>query len=71
MPHVGRHDAETLVGQIEATIAACEIPSGGKVIRPAASIGFALIDETTASDEAVLIEADRSMYAAKERRRSS
>ncbi|MFN8162054.1 MAG: diguanylate cyclase [Solirubrobacterales bacterium] len=68
MPHVVRHDAEALVGQLEATIAACEIPAGGAVIRPSASIGYALIDELTASDESVLIEADRSMYAAKERR---
>lgn len=67
MPHAERDAAEALVVQLEAAIAECSVPAGGGMIRPSVSIGLALIDEDTADDEAVLLEADRSMYSAKER----
>ena len=65
MPHADRSTAEALVGDLLEAISGCVVRAGGQTVRPSASIGFALIDETTADEEAVLIEADRSMYAAK------
>jgi diguanylate cyclase (GGDEF)-like protein/PAS domain S-box-containing protein len=65
MPHADRAAAEALVDELRKAIPQCEVRTAGQTIRPSASIGYALIDEDTADDEAVLIEADRSMYAAK------
>ena len=65
MSHADRSAAEALVGELAQAISECEVRAGGQTIRPSASIGYALIDEDTADDEAVLIEADRSMYATK------
>ncbi len=65
MLHADRGTAEALVHDLLEAISASEVQAGGRTIRPSASIGFALIDESTADEEAVLIEADRSMYAAK------
>lgn len=65
MSHADRRATEALVGELAEAISECEVRAGGQTIRPSASIGYALIDEETADDEAVLIEADRAMYAAK------
>ena len=66
MPHADRAAAEALVRELIEAISECEVHAGGQTFHPTASIGYALIDENTADDEAVLIEADRSMYAAKD-----
>jgi diguanylate cyclase (GGDEF)-like protein/PAS domain S-box-containing protein len=65
VPHADRGTAERMVGNLLEAISGCEVQAGGRTVRPSASIGIALIDESTADEEAVLIEADRSMYAAK------
>ena len=65
MSHADHRATEALVAELAEAISECEVRAGGQTIRPSASIGYALIDEETADDEAVLIEADRSMYAAK------
>jgi diguanylate cyclase (GGDEF)-like protein/PAS domain S-box-containing protein len=66
MPHADRAATVSLMHELAEAISACAIRAGGQTIHPTASIGYALIDENTADDEAVLIEADRSMYASKD-----
>jgi GGDEF domain-containing protein len=46
-------------------IAACSVDVGDTVVHPSGSVGVAMIDRRTVSDEQVLAEADRAMYAAK------
>ncbi len=65
MSHADRRAAEALVNELAEAISECKVRAGGQTVHFSASIGYALIDEETNDDEAILIEADRAMYAAK------
>jgi GGDEF domain-containing protein len=53
---------------LRGLIAECSLAVDHERIHLAASIGFALIDAQTTSDDAVLAAADRAMYRDKARR---
>ena len=71
VPHADLAHAEALAADLRRLIGECRIDVGGDApLRLSASIGIALIDETTPSDEAAIIEADNAMYAEKRRERT-
>ena len=46
-------------------IAACTVDAGDTVVHLAGSVGFALIDRHTVSDDDAVVQADRAMYEVK------
>jgi diguanylate cyclase (GGDEF)-like protein/PAS domain S-box-containing protein len=68
LPHMDLQGTEIVAEDLVKVIGACSVDTGDTVVHLAGSVGFALIDERTASDEAALVEADRAMYAAKHTR---
>jgi diguanylate cyclase (GGDEF)-like protein/PAS domain S-box-containing protein len=71
LPHIDEEGVAVVAEGLSRVIPACGVDVGEAVVHPQASIGYALIDERTPSAEAVLGEADRSMYAAKRAAESS
>jgi diguanylate cyclase (GGDEF)-like protein/PAS domain S-box-containing protein len=65
LPNTGADAACSVAENLRRTIAACGVPVADQRVQSGASIGIAIIDADTANYEAVLIEADRAMYAAK------
>jgi diguanylate cyclase (GGDEF)-like protein/PAS domain S-box-containing protein len=65
LPHADEKGTAIVADSIPRVIAACSVDVGDAVVHPSGSIGVAMIDQQTASDEQVLAEADRAMYAAK------
>jgi diguanylate cyclase (GGDEF)-like protein/PAS domain S-box-containing protein len=65
LPHIGEEGVAIVLDGLMRVIPGCGVDIGDAVLHPSASIGFALIDQRTASAEQVLVEADRAMYAAK------
>jgi diguanylate cyclase (GGDEF)-like protein/PAS domain S-box-containing protein len=68
LAHTDWEAARTVAEDLKLVISDCAVTVAGKRINPAASIGVARIDVNAVSDEAVLVEADRAMYAAKQAR---
>jgi diguanylate cyclase (GGDEF)-like protein/PAS domain S-box-containing protein len=68
LPHMDPQGAEIVAQDLMRVIASCTVDTGDAVVHLAGSAGFALLDGQTASDEAVLVEADRAMYATKRAR---
>ncbi|HST55301.1 MAG TPA: diguanylate cyclase [Solirubrobacteraceae bacterium] len=64
--HTDWEAATTVAEDLRKLIAACSVMAAGKRICTAASVGVARIDVNVVSDEAVLIDADRAMYTAKQ-----
>ncbi|WP_205697055.1 PAS domain S-box protein [Conexibacter sp. SYSU D00693] len=66
LPYAGAEQAEVVRRDLRDAVAGVrvELPGGG-VLGVRASVGLALIDRETPSDEAVLAEADRAMYREK------
>jgi diguanylate cyclase (GGDEF)-like protein/PAS domain S-box-containing protein len=65
LPHIDKVGVTIVADGLEHVIPACSIELGDAVLHPSVSVGFALIDQQTASAEQVLVEADKAMYAAK------
>ncbi len=66
LPHADEQGTALVAESLTRVIAACSVDVGDVVVHPAGSVGVAMIDRDTASDEQVLAEADRAMYAAKQ-----
>ena len=56
---------DAIAADFAKVVATATVSVGTHVLSIGASVGIALIDEHAVDDEAVLAEADRSMYAAK------
>lgn len=66
LPYANGQQARVVADALRETIAGCTVDVGeGQSLGVTASIGIALIDEHTESDDAVLTAADRAMYADK------
>ena len=65
LPHTSPDKATIVAGDIQRAIRQLALTDGTDEIRVDATIGIATIDQHTKSDEAVLADADRAMYAAK------
>jgi diguanylate cyclase (GGDEF)-like protein/PAS domain S-box-containing protein len=65
LPHIDREGLGVVAEGLARVIPGCSIDVGEKVLHPSASIGFVLVHEGIGSAEQALIEADRTMYAAK------
>jgi diguanylate cyclase (GGDEF)-like protein/PAS domain S-box-containing protein len=65
LPHADGEGAAVVADGLARVIRACGVDVGDEVLHPAASIGFALIDNRCESAEQALAEAGRAMYAAK------
>jgi diguanylate cyclase (GGDEF)-like protein/PAS domain S-box-containing protein len=68
LPHMTADGAQIVVEDLMRVIEACAVDTGDSVVHLAGSVGYALIDSDTASDEDVLVAADRAMYAVKRAR---
>jgi diguanylate cyclase (GGDEF)-like protein/PAS domain S-box-containing protein len=68
LPHIDSDGVAVVAAGLARVLPSCSIDAGDEVIHPHASIGHAMIDERTESAEAVLVQADRAMYAAKRAR---
>jgi len=66
LPHADAQGTALVAESLVHVIAACGVDVGDVVVHPAGSVGVAMIDRETVSDEQVLAEADRAMYAAKQ-----
>ncbi len=66
LPHADEEGTALVAESLAHAIAACSVDVGDSVVHPAGSVGVAMIDRQTASDEQALAEADRAMYAAKQ-----
>jgi diguanylate cyclase (GGDEF)-like protein/PAS domain S-box-containing protein len=71
LPHIDADGLAVVAEGLERVIPGCSIDVGDTVLHPSASIGFAMIDERTASAEQVLVDADMAMYASKRARAHS
>jgi diguanylate cyclase (GGDEF)-like protein/PAS domain S-box-containing protein len=60
-----RSQVDAIAADFANVVATAKVTVGTDVLSIRASVGIALIDEQAVDDEAVLAEADRSMYAAK------
>ncbi len=65
LPHIDAEGVAVVADGLSRVLPACSIDVGEDVLHPTASIGFALIEESTVSAEQVLVDADRAMYVAK------
>ena len=62
LPHIDEDGAAVVAEGLKRVIPACGVDVGAAVLHPCASIGFALIDERTASPQDALSAAARSLY---------
>jgi diguanylate cyclase (GGDEF)-like protein/PAS domain S-box-containing protein len=65
LSNVSRTQADALAVDFGRAVEEATVTVGNEVLAARASVGVAFIDEHSVGDEAVLAEADRSMYAAK------
>ncbi|HWX97319.1 MAG TPA: diguanylate cyclase [Solirubrobacteraceae bacterium] len=65
LPHVDGEAASVVAESLTRVVPTCGVDVGDDLLHPSASVGFAIIDNRTASAEQVLVEADREMYAVK------
>ncbi|HEY2767453.1 MAG TPA: diguanylate cyclase [Solirubrobacteraceae bacterium] len=65
LPGTDRQAARSVAANLRDMVVDCSVQADGHRIAVDVSIGVAAIDRQTPSAEAVLIEADRAMYAAK------
>jgi diguanylate cyclase (GGDEF)-like protein/PAS domain S-box-containing protein len=68
LPHMDLPGTEIVAKDLMQVIDACTVDAGDSVVRLAGSVGFALIDRHTSSNDAVLVAADREMYEVKRAR---
>jgi diguanylate cyclase (GGDEF)-like protein/PAS domain S-box-containing protein len=66
LPNIEASAAYAVAEDLKRLVASCVVNVGASRVNPTVSIGVATIDHDVASDESVLIGADRAMYAAKE-----
>jgi diguanylate cyclase (GGDEF)-like protein/PAS domain S-box-containing protein len=71
LPHADEQGVTIVADGLVHVIAGCSVDVGDAVVHPSGSVGVAMIDQQTTSDEQVLAEADRAMYAAKRARSTS
>ena len=65
LSNVAGSQVDAIASDFANVVATATVSVGTDVLSIRASVGIALIDEHAVDDEAVLAEADRSMYAAK------
>ena len=65
LPHVSSEKAVSVADDLKRCIAGVTIRVPGASVNPSASVGVAYINEHAVSNEAILHEADRAMYAMK------
>jgi diguanylate cyclase (GGDEF)-like protein/PAS domain S-box-containing protein len=65
LPGTGTQAAAKVAASLREMVADCGVRVDGNLVTVTVSIGVAAIDRQTPSAEAVLIDADRAMYAAK------
>ncbi len=68
LPHMDRQGTEIVAVDVMRVIEACSVDAGDTVVHLAGSVGFALIDRHTASNEDILVAADEAMYDVKRER---
>jgi diguanylate cyclase (GGDEF)-like protein/PAS domain S-box-containing protein len=68
LPSTGADAACSVAENLRRTISTCGVTVAGQRVETGASIGIAIMDRETPNAEAVLIEADRAMYTAKDAR---
>jgi diguanylate cyclase (GGDEF)-like protein/PAS domain S-box-containing protein len=68
LPHIDDEGIAIVADGLARVLPACSIDVGDDVIHPSPSIGYAMINQRTASAEQVLVKADRAMYADKRAR---
>jgi diguanylate cyclase (GGDEF)-like protein/PAS domain S-box-containing protein len=66
LPHADEQGVMIVAESLVRVIAGCSVDVGDEVVHPSGSVGVAMITQSTVSDEQVLVEADRAMYAAKQ-----
>jgi diguanylate cyclase (GGDEF)-like protein len=69
LPNVNVAKAAAVAEDVRRCVAAVKVIVGGGTLSPHASIGAGAIDHRSRSNEAIMIEADRAMYADKRARR--
>ncbi len=71
LPDAGEAQAVAVAAGLRDPIGECQVPTTGQPISHlSASIGIAIIDDHTESDDHVLTQADRAMYLDKARMRA-
>ena len=71
LPHIDKQGLSTVVGSLSRAVPEWSIDVGEAILHCSASVGCAVIDHSTASAEQALLEADRSMYQAKQTKASA
>ncbi len=71
LPHIDKQGLSTVVGSLSRAVPEWSIDVGDVILHCSASVGCAVIDQRTASAEQALLDADRSMYAAKQTKAAS
>jgi diguanylate cyclase (GGDEF)-like protein/PAS domain S-box-containing protein len=66
LPHADEPGTTIVAESLVRVIAGCSVDVGDEVVHPSGSVGVAMITQSTLSDEQVMVEADRAMYAAKQ-----
>lgn len=65
LPHIDRDGLGVVADSLSRVIPACTVDAGAELLHPAASIGFALIDQHTNTAAEALASAERAMHAVK------
>jgi diguanylate cyclase (GGDEF)-like protein/PAS domain S-box-containing protein len=65
LPHIDREGLAVVADGLARVIPACTIDAGAEALHPSASVGFALVDQHTASAHEVMAVAERAMFAVK------
>ncbi len=65
LPHIDEEGIAVVAEGLARVIPACSLDTADGVVRASASVGWVLIDDSTASSERALVEADRAMRAEK------
>ena len=68
LPGTDAAGGRKVAANLEEAVAGCRVDADGRRVATTASVGVAAIDRESLAAEAVLMEADRSMYAAKSAR---
>ena len=71
LPHIDKQGLSTVVGSLSRAVPEWSIDVGEAILHCSASVGCTVIDQSTDSVEQALLEADRSMYQAKQTKASA
>ena len=65
LPYANAEQGKAMAEDLRRVVSECSVDAGNETVHLTVSIGVVHIDEHTASDEAVLTDADRAMYREK------